>query len=240
MSNSLHEEQTPTELGLTRTERVLILILPPVLGLILGFFIPTIAAWVTKLPWFPFKGPFELIASLQYNWAAGVTTLLGLIAGIWLTYAVFRETLFVTISDTNVQLKIKDQAQTLSKQDIISVFADGKQLVLLGANGAELAREACEFKPAKAAEAFARHGYPWSAGGDPYEHDYRLWVPESPELSSGFNALLKAREHALSEKDSDSAKELQREAGRLGLVIRDKGKHQYWRLTKDQEQGGSS
>ncbi|WP_429792679.1 CysS/YqeB C-terminal domain-containing protein [Brevibacillus borstelensis] len=65
--------------------------------------------------------------------------------------------------------------------------------------------------------------------GDPYEAEYRLWVDQTPDLSPALNALLKGREQALQEKDVESAKEMQREACKFGIMVKDRGKFQYWR-----------
>jgi hypothetical protein len=65
---------------------------------------------------------------------------------------------------------------------------------------------------------------------DPYEDEFRIWFPKTPELPDLANALLAARAEALESSDSgDSVKELRRELARIGIVVRDKGKRQYWR-----------
>ncbi|MCC3374241.1 DUF308 domain-containing protein [Cohnella sp. REN36] len=229
MSNLQQSNKKATIVQLTRFERALVLVTPPVLGLILGYFVPAIADWAASLPWFPFQGPLKLIASIQAGWTVIVTAFLGLIAGVWLTNEAIKDSLVITISDDEATLSIKSTKISFSKPDIASVFMDGKQLVLIGRNGLELARESFDSTPAPIADAFIGHGYPWSPEGDPFEADYRLWVKNTPDLPPALNALMKAREQALLGKDAESAKEIQREAGKLGVSIRDKGKFQYWR-----------
>lgn len=154
---------------------------------------------------------------------------LGLIAGVWLSAVAIKESLVIAVSDDEVTMKINDGTQRYSKSEIASVFIDGKELVLLGNTGQELAREAYESTPATIADAFVKHRYPWSVEGDPYEAKYRLWVDQTPDLSPALNALLKGREQALQEKDVESAKEMQREACKFGIMVKDRGKFQYWR-----------
>lgn len=57
----------------------------------------------------------------------------------------------------------------------------------------------------------------------------RLWVDHTPDLSPALNALLRGREQSLQKKDEESAKEMLREASKLGIMVRDRGKFQYWR-----------
>lgn len=229
MFKSQQSNKHMTVTGLAPVERVLVMLTPPVLGMILGYFLPSIADWVAGLPWFPLQGPLQLVASFDEKWVAIVTTFLGLIAGVWLSAVAIKESLVIAVSDDEVTMKINDGTQRYSKSEIASVFIDGKELVLLGNTGQELAREAYESTPATIADAFVKHRYPWSVEGDPYEAEYRLWVDQTPDLSPALNALLKGREQALQEKDVESAKEMQREACKFGIMVKDRGKFQYWR-----------
>ncbi|WP_236707848.1 YqeB family protein [Brevibacillus choshinensis] len=236
-SNAHLNDNPVTVVGFTQIVHILVLIVPPALGLILGYFIPSIAKWAIQLPWIPFQGPLELIAHFHENWVVFVTTILGLIAGIWLSVEVMKDSLVITVSDDKVSLKIKGTVQNISRVDVASAFIDGKKVVLLGSTGNELARETYESAPADVARAFVKHDYPWLPTGDPYDGDYRLWVPETPELPPAVNALLKAREQALQKKDAEAAKEMYREASRIGIVIRNKGMLQYWRQVANGTEG---
>ncbi|MGF9913123.1 DUF308 domain-containing protein [Paenibacillus ehimensis] len=229
MFKSQQSNKHITVIGLTLFERIFVLITPPVVGLIVGYFLPSIADWAAGLPWFPFQGPLKLVASIQGMWLTIVTTILGLIAGMWLSAEAIKNSLFITVSDDEVMLKIKDSTQRYSRSDIASMFIDGKKLILLGNTGQELASELYESTPAQIADTFVKHGYPWSFDGDPYEAEYRLWVDHTPDLSPALNALLRVREQALQKKDVESAKEMQCEASKLGIMVRDRGKFQYWR-----------
>ncbi|WP_028778529.1 YqeB family protein [Shimazuella kribbensis] len=229
MSKSLQYDNQCTVVGLTPMERVLILTVPPIIGIVLGYFIPVIANWANQLPWVPFQGPIKLIASIEEKWVVIITAILGLIGGIWLTIAAFRDTLIIVITNDEVHLKIKETVQIFSTADITSIFLEDKKLVLLGKSGVELARENYDSSSDKVEQAFIMHGFSWSSQGDPYDSDYRPWVPETPELSPILHALLKAREQALKKKEEESIKVLHQEAKKLGIVIRDKGSLQYWR-----------
>jgi hypothetical protein len=119
----------------------------------------------------------------------------------------------------------------VARQGVAAVFVDGGRLVVLDEAGRELARERSDRGRARLAEAFARHGWPWRDGGDPYRGRYRRWVPESPDLPAAAHALFKARDRALRRGDGEDAADLRAELARLDLVIRDEDKRQYWRRT---------
>ncbi|CAM3641511.1 MULTISPECIES: YqeB family protein [Paenibacillus] len=218
-----------TELGLSTVDKMLIWAIPPVLGGVLGWFLPVIAEWASSLPWVPFQGPLELVASLHGPWVALITALLGLLAGMWLSHAAIRESLHVRLSDRELQLSVNGAEAVYTREDIFAAFLDGKELVLVGQQGQELYRQKIEGKARLFTEEFLRHGYPWREG-DPYADEYRRWVANSPELTAAMNALFEAREKALREDDKDDADDLRRELSKLGVTVRDEGKRQYWRL----------
>ena len=116
------------------------------------------------------------------------------------------------------------------------MFLDGKQLVLLGHETDELAREGGDLPDAERLEAaFRAHGYPWVPGGDPHKDEYRRWVEDLPDLPAGADAVLKARARALDRGDKEDAAQLRQELGKLGIVVRDEGKRQFWRRTRPGE-----
>nr|WP_258545163.1 hypothetical protein [Micromonospora provocatoris] len=64
----------------------------------------------------------------------------------------------------------------------------------------------------------------------PHRDAYRRWVEGLPGLPPGADALLRARQRALDGGHDGEARELHGELARLGVVVRDEGKRQYWRL----------
>lgn len=228
MTRAQESTKPSTVIGLAPIERILILIVPPIVGLILGYFIPPIAHWAADLPWFPFQDYLQIIANIQEKWAVIITTILGLFAGVWLTVAAITDSLEITVTEDEVKLKIKGVTQSYSKSDIAQVYLDGKQLVLLGINGLECAREPYESTPANIEKIFVKYRYPWFSGV-PQESAYRLWMEDALDLSASLNVLLKAREEALHRKDEESAAEIRLALGKLGITVRDKGRFQYWR-----------
>ena len=220
--------QSTTFLGISRGWRAGVVLGFAGVGLALGWFLPALTHWALDLPWVPFRGVLRLIDSVPDPWlqlgAAGVGLLIG--AGLGITAII--ESLAVTVTDQQVELRINGTSRTFTRDRIGSVFLDGKRLVLLDPATRELAREKPEASAAELAAGFRAHGYPWT-DADPYRDRYQLWVPELPGLPDGANALLSARSRALAEKRADDAAELGREIGRLGVLVRDEGTRQYWR-----------
>jgi len=223
--------QKPTVIGFPFIIRVLIFVGCTVLGLALGYFIPMIAQWASTLPWVPFQGPLKLISSLSGAWATTVvTSLLGLLVGLWFAEEVIKDMLRVVVSGDTIQLKKDEVVQELRFDNISTAFLDGKELVFLGREGQELAREKYEWASERIVDALMAHGYSWSPGGDPYKGQYHRWVQDTPDLHPTVNALLKARENTLKNKNGREARELRSEVAKHGVVVRDEETRQYWRM----------
>ena len=127
-----------------------------------------------------------------------------------------------------MRLKRGDADRRLPRTAVHAVFLDGKDLVLLGDDGNELAREKTDRSAARLAEAFTRHGYPWR-DADPRAGDFRLWTDTAQGLPPGAGALLSMRARALKDGKTADAGDLRAELINLGVVVRDEGGKQYWR-----------
>lgn len=180
----------------------------------------------------PFQGPFELIASIPDPQATVGALVVGALAGVVLGFIGSREGLTVRVRDDQVTLTRGDDTRTVSGHQVTVVCMDAKQLVLQDENRRELAREQTDAKPERLRAAFAAHGYSWH-DGDPHAAAFRPWVEESPDLSSSAHALLSARRRALAKDNKTDARHLREELARLGIVVRDEKKVQYWRSVLD-------
>lgn len=202
----------------------------PVLGAGLGWLLTLAAGWVADLPVAPFQGVFKAIDQMAEPYATAVALGVGLLAGLALAYLAARDALTVTVSGGAVTLTRGDgSTRSVPRTSVATAYLDGKQFVLLGRAGQELAREKSDLDAGQLREALRGHGYPWHDGGDPYRDEYRRWVPDTPDLPAGADALLKARAKALEKGDGDDAADLRSELGKLGVVVRDEKKRQYWR-----------
>ncbi|WP_407547851.1 hypothetical protein QOM21_02545 [Streptomyces sp. Pv4-95] len=195
-------------------------------GAVAGRLVGLLADWLVTLPWAPLQGPARLLASIP----GPVLPVVGSVAGLVVGLIAQHEELVVRLSDESVVLGRKGRDQELPHDAVATVCRDGKYLVLLGHDGGELSRELCELDAGRVAEAFTGHGYAW-ADADPHKSEFRRWVPDTPELPQAANAFLHARQGALEKKgpsDGD-VRELREELARLGVVVRDEKRRQYWR-----------
>ncbi|MGG2464918.1 YqeB family protein [Streptomyces sp. RGM 3693] len=199
-------------------------------GACLGWLVRLLAKWLVTLEHAPWQGPARLLTAIPEPWLTIGVLSVG--AALGLAVALFgqHEELAVSVSDDEVVLTRRAKPRAFSREAVHRVFRDGKELVLLAADTAELAREGCSLNAQRLAEAFRAHGYAW-ADGDPHEDEFRRWVPDTPGLPVGANALFTARERALGKSGTaEDARELRDELARLGVVVRDKDKRQFWRL----------
>lgn len=219
----------PTELGYGRGGQTLFIVVPAVIGAALGWGLLALLGWLLGLPWIPFRGPLELVDAIPDRVALPVLVGLGIVAGTAFGTYALREELALTVGDDQVRLKRGDADRRLPRTAVDAAFLDGKTLVLLSLDGNELARERTDSPAAKLAGAFTRHGYPWR-DADPRAGDFRLWTDTAHGLPAGAGALLKVRARALKDDRAGDAADLRAELIALGVVVRDEGGHQYWRL----------
>ncbi len=183
--------------------------------------------WV-GLSWAPMGGPFRLIQNIPEPPATIGALVLGAIAGLILAWFVDAESLTVRLSGGEVVLRRPGVTRTVPRSQVAVAFRERDQLVLLGRTGRELAREPFAFAPKRLAAVFRSQGIAWSEK-DPYADAYRRWIPKSPEVPADADAILAARQEALRSGDERDVTELREELARLGFVVRDDRKRQYWR-----------
>ncbi|KIL74027.1 MULTISPECIES: YqeB family protein [Bacilli] len=223
-----------TVLGLSTGEKVILIIMPPVLGALLGWFIPTIAGWAIKIPFIPFEGVLEWIAALESQWVSVIAAFIGVLAGVFFIFYAFSESLKITITDKEVKLNFKEKVNNIHKKEISAIYMEGKDLVFLSTGGNELFRGQPVSKKELVSETFKQHRYPWK-DKDPYENQYQRWVADHPAFPPHVNALLSARERALKNDETEEAKVLQKDVADHGVVIRDQDKRQYVRIVRGED-----
>ncbi|MFI9639393.1 hypothetical protein ACIG87_04880 [Micromonospora sp. NPDC051925] len=200
----------------------------PLLGAAAGGLLPLVADGVAGLPWAPVQGWFELVAGLPYRRALVGGVLLGVLAGLLVAHVGTRERLIVSVDRGGARLRRDGADRDLARQPVTAVFTDRKELVLLGPDGAELARERSDLSRRRLRDAFREHGWPWQ-DADPHRDAYRRWVDGLPDLPPGADPLLRARQRAVDADRQGDARELRDELARLGVVVRDEDRRQYWR-----------
>ncbi|MEH1097832.1 YqeB family protein [Micromonospora sp. CPCC 205561] len=203
----------------------------PALGAGAGWLLAKGAGWLAGQPWVPAQDLFELVARLPDPQAGLGGVAIGTLGGLVVAAVGTAERLSVSVGTERVRLRRDRAERHVERRSVHAVFVDGKHLVLLGADDEEVARERSDLSADRLRAAFRAHGWPW-AEGDPHRDAYRRWVPDLPGLPTGADALLRARQRALDADRGGEARELRGELARSGVVIRDDGKRQYWRLTR--------
>jgi hypothetical protein len=217
-------------------ERALVWVGFPLIGAAAGWLLKSLAEWATSLPWVPFKGPLELVASVPDPQATIGSLALGVAGGLVVAVLAEQDYVRVIVEDDQLTVTRGGSSRRVRRASVEAVFLDGKQLVLLGHETDEVVREGGDLPDAERLEAaFRAHGYPWVPGGDPHKDEYRRWVEDLPDLPAGADAVLKARARALDRGDKEDAAQLRLELGKLGIVVRDEGKRQFWRRTRPGE-----
>ncbi|WP_116948666.1 YqeB family protein [Jiangella endophytica] len=232
MSGTTNGPGGETVVGRPGWEAVLARVGFPVLGVLVGLGVGPLADWAVDTSWIPGFGPIRFIAELPQPGGTIATVAAGLVLGVLLALTAEGEVLRVGVGSSAVTLTRDGKTRTIARGDVTAVFADGKELVLISRAGLELAREKSDLAPARLAAAFGEQGYPWRPDGDPHRDQYRRWVPDEPELPAGANAVLKARAVALEKGEQTDLAELREELGKLGVVVRDQDKRQYWRRAR--------
>lgn len=204
----------------------------PVVGACLLWLVVLLADWVASLPWAPMRGPFRLVSSIPEPHATVGALAIGLVGGLVVSFLAAQERLTVDVADDRVVFtRGNGTTSEFDRTRISGVFLDGKKVVLLGLNGEELTRQDSDLEADDLANAFQSHGYPWLPDGDPHRDEYRRWVEGVPGLPPGADALLRVRAEALRKRDHEDAAQLREELGKLGVVVREERKRQFWRLS---------
>ena len=205
------------------------------LGAGAGWLLLRLAAWLGTGndgggPW---NALFRLAASVPEPQATIGALAVGALAGL-VTAIIIAKTsgLTVTVSDDAVKFARRGSSRRIERAMVSAVFIDSDDLILLGRAAEELYREeALLLDYDELSEVFIRYGFPWAPDGDPFRDQYRPWVEDMPDLPASANALLKVRQRALREDEQHDVTELRSELARVGIVVRDEKKRQYWRRT---------
>jgi hypothetical protein len=200
----------------------------PAAGAALLLGLDRLADLLVRLPWAPMRGPAQLVQNIPEPQATIGALVLGAIAGLILAGLVDAESLSVRFSGREVVLHRPGVTRAVPRAEAAVAFRDKDKLVLLSRTGRELAREPCHLPAKRLAAAFRSQGIAWSER-DPYADAYRRWIPNSPDVPADANAVFAARQEALKSGDERDITELREELNRLGFVVRDDHKRQYYR-----------
>jgi hypothetical protein len=200
----------------------------PALGGALGWLAARSAGWLAALPWLPWQGVFERVARLPATTVTVVAVSVGALAGLLFAGAAAAERVSVQFTGAGGVTLHRGGTNRVVGGPVRGAHLDGKYLVLLGAEGRELARERTDLPRPALADGFQRNGVTWY-DADPYAADFRRWVPGHPDVPPVVDALLRARQKAVESGDTADADDLCAELSRHGVAVREEAKRQYWR-----------
>lgn len=201
----------------------------PLLGALAGWLLALALDWIVGLSWAPFQGPLNLLDEVTGAWTTPVLIAIGAVAGIVVALVAYGEIAFVTVDPETVTITLDNKSSHIARADAAAVFVEGKHLVIQDRSGRQHARAPISDLPAdKLKGAFTTHGYPW-VGSDPFEAAFVRWVPDAPALPAGASAILAARQKALEKGNKDDLEDFRHELDRVGVVVREDGKRQFWR-----------
>ncbi|ANY06344.1 YqeB family protein [Pseudonocardia sp. HH130630-07] len=200
----------------------------PAAGALLGVVLAHVPGWIAVLPWFPNQEQITELAGVIGPTATVVLAVIGALAGGVLALMAHDDVVTVTVGEDTVTIARPGERASFPHGTVTGAFVDTRHLVLLGAGGAEIARERVDLASGKLRSAFLAHGYGWSET-DPHAADFARWIDGCSGLSVDAHAILRVRQAALESDDAKDLRELRRALAGHGVAVREDGKRQYWR-----------
>lgn len=201
-----------------------------IIGFLLSLAVGPVVSWLLGLI-DTAPGPLRLIDQLPLVWSIPLLTLLGALGG-WILFSLWNDDVGrVVVDQDTVSLESKKSSAVFSQDEIVEVFLDKDELVMLDHRSRELSRSASDSGLAKElSDAFTAFGYHWAGTKDPYDAAFVTWVDRSPSLDSSGHALLRSRQRALTDEKNGEAESLRDQLAERGVVVRDRGGKQQYRL----------
>ena len=196
----------------------------------LGFLVKPLFGWVTTL-FESAPAPLRIAAMLPTGWAVFVLTLVGVLGGAWLAAQWRAGSLALTVEATGVRLSQEGRDRFVAATELASALRDGKDLVLLNADGAELSRnQADDLSTAQVRRALETLGCRW-VDGSPIDHEFEPWVDGHPNLPGSLNELLRLRSGALTDGQAGTVYTVTEQLRAAGVAVRDRRGVQQYRQT---------
>lgn len=157
----------PTVGGFDQSGRLWVLGLFGVGGLALGALLPVLARWATELPWVPFQGPLELVASFDDPWLVWGRPILGLAAGLAFAFWVILNSPVLSIGPEEIEVRRRGQVErVIQRSKVDSVHRRGSKVVIETDRGRKLFEDDVEGDKTSVRDAFISQGYPWEGPRD--------------------------------------------------------------------------
>lgn len=153
--------------GFQGGDRAMVYLLFGVPGAGLGALLPYVAGWVSELPWAPFQGPLELLASFDAPWLVWGRPVLGLIVGLLFAAWVVQRSPVLHLTGEEIRVERGgDVERVIPGTKVDAVYRRGAKVVIETDTGRELFHDEVEGDKAAVRDAFVSQGYPWEGPRD--------------------------------------------------------------------------
>ena len=201
-----------------------------VLGFGAAFVVGPLVSWLVGLIG-DAPGPLRLAAALPLVWAIPVLTLVGLFLGSWCAREWQQSNGAITIAPDGVTVRRVEGNHHVVRERLGAVFTDKDELVFTDSATNELLRFQTDgVLVDRLRDAFERFDYPWRGTEDPHDQAFATWVDGGGPLDARTHDLLRARQRAMADKRPGAAADARDELGQLGIVVRDRGEAQQYRV----------
>ncbi len=148
----------------TPIQRLILYVLLGVGCPLIALAVPYLARVTSDLPWFPFQGPLELLASLHSGWLVWGLPLIAFVVGVVLAGVGLGLSPVLIISESEVVVCEGDSVTIIRREQIDGVRSKGKKVTIYSAAGRELFSDEILGSREAVRSAFIDHGYPWESG----------------------------------------------------------------------------
>lgn len=220
-------------IGLPRTLQAAVVVTTTAAGAALGLVVRGLVGWLERtVDGSP--GPLRIAAQLPTGVAVGALAVLGLIGGVVLVGMWQHEVARLTVARDHLEVEAGGHRRWIESGEVGEAFLGrGGELTILDRGGGLLAAASTDGVPrARIARALTEAGYPWRGDADPYESEYVRFVQGRGDAEPEVEELLRERAVARAEKRGPTARDLRLRLGERGVVVRDRGDEQEFRLAR--------
>ncbi|HPU14393.1 MAG TPA: hypothetical protein PLQ19_11455 [Aeromicrobium sp.] len=117
--------------GFDRNGRWWVIAIFSALGAGVGALLPYVVGWAADLPWVPFQGPMELLASFDQTWLAWGRPLIGMALGLAFAGWTIADSPVLEIETACVRVRRRGEVQrVLNRSKIDAVHRKGNAVVI--------------------------------------------------------------------------------------------------------------
>lgn len=155
-------DDSPTELGFGRGDRIWLVATAAVLGG--GLF--AAAPWLADRINIPFLGiqvALDWIAGFDESWMQVARPLLGLLVGAALALLLISRAASLDVYPDRLVIRRGPDSRVVPREDVVGIYRERGRIVIDGHEGRRIFDDDVEASAEEARRAFAEHGYPYES-----------------------------------------------------------------------------